>query len=252
MTIGAFESELESEAMYEAEAFYENVATAAQQGRSYRPLALLAMKAARAALSQGGAPDPEGEAEAEQMAAWESEGSYHETFNPRDAVPAVALMEHLGHAAAEAETQGESFAFLAPLLPLAAKALPLLAKSVLPKLLPKVAKVVTRVAPKLFKGLKGVAKTLRSNPAGKQLVRTLPQVMQRTVTDIARQAASGQNVTPQRAVQTLAKQTAQVLGNPRMVVQCVRRAATVDRKYHQTMSQCGRRPQAAPCPCSCR
>jgi hypothetical protein len=249
MSIGAFESELESEAMYESEAFYENVATAAQQGRSYRPLALLAMKAARAALSQGGAPDPEGEAEAEQMAAWESEGSYHETFNPRDAAPAAALMEHLGHAAAEAPSNGESFAFLAPLLPLAAKAI---AKSVLPKLLPKVAKVVTKVAPKLFKGLKGVARTLRSNPAGKPLVRTLPRVMQRTVTDIARQTAAGQNVTPQRAVQTLAKQTAQVLGNPRMVVQCVRSAATADRKYHQSMSQCGGRKQTAPCACSCR
>ncbi len=252
MSIGAFESELESESMYESEAFYENVAAAAQEGRAYRPLALLAMKAARAALSQGGAPDPEGEAEAEQMAAWESLGSYHETFNPHEAAPAALLMEHLGHAAAEAESNGESFAFLAPLLPLAAKALPLLAKSVLPKLLPKVAKIVTRVAPKLFNGLKGIAKTLRSNPAGKALVRTLPRVMQRTITDIARQTAAGQTVTPQRAVQTLARQTAQVLGNPRMVVQCIRRASTVDRNFHQSMSRCGAKPKPAPCGCSCR
>jgi len=251
MSIGTYEAEWESEGMYEAEAFYENVATAAEQGRTYRPLALLAMKAARAALSQGGRPDPEGEAEAEQMAAWESEGSYREAFNPHEAAPAAALMEHLGHAAAEAESNGESFAFLAPLLPLAAKALPLLAKSVLPKLLPKVSQVFTKVAPKLFQGLKGVARTLRSNPAGKQLVRTLPRVMQRTVSDIARQTAAGQTVTPQRAVQTLARQTAQVLGNPRTVVQCVRRAATVDRNFHQSLShRCG--PPQNTCGCSCR
>jgi hypothetical protein len=244
MSIGAFESELESEALYESEAFYENVATAARQGRRYRPLALLAMKAARAALTQGGAPDPEGESEAAQTAAWESGGSYRE-IHPREAAPAAALMEHLGHAAAEAESNGESFAFLAPLLPLAAKAI---ASKVLPKLLPKVANVVTRVAPRLFKGLKGVAKTLRANPAGKPLVRTLPQVMQRTVTDIARQTAAGQNVTPQRALQMLAKQTAQVVGNPQAVVQCVRRASAVDRNFHQSLANAAAVPQK---PCRC-
>jgi hypothetical protein len=242
MTIGAFETAFESDAMFESDAFYENVANAARQNRAYRPLALLAMKAARAALTEGGTPDPEGEQEALETAAWS--GSYRETFNGRDAAPAAALMEHLGHAAAEAESNGESFAFLAPLLPLAAKALPLLAKTVLPKVLPKVANIVTRVAPKLFKGLKGVAKTLRANPAGQPLVRTLPRVVQRTVSDIARQAANGANVTPQQAVQMLARQTAQVIGNPRMVLRCVQRAGSVDQKFHKAMS--------GPCNCTCR
>ena len=48
---------------WEAEAFMESVAEAARTGRRYRPLALAAMAAARAALSQGRIPDVESELE---------------------------------------------------------------------------------------------------------------------------------------------------------------------------------------------
>lgn len=245
MSIGAFEFETFSEASHEAGAFYENVAQAARTGQSYRPLALLAMKAARAALAQGGGSGAELELESEFESEWEaSPQSFAQSFLSHEAGPSATLMEHLGHAAAEAESNGESFAFLAPLLPLALKALPLAAKA-LPKILPKAASMISKVAPKLIKGVNAVAKTLRTNPASRPLVRALPKVVQQTAADLARQVAAGQKITPQTAARTLAKQTAQVLGNPQAVVQCVRRSQAIDRRFHQAVAA----PSAKPCHC---
>jgi hypothetical protein len=249
MSIGAFEYETLSEASHEAGAFYENVAQAARTGQPYRPLALLAMKAARAALAQGGGTGAELEFEFEFESEWEaSPQSFVESFLSHEAGPSATLMEHLGHAAAEAESNGESFAFLAPLLPLALKALPLAAKA-LPKFLPKAASLISKVAPKLIKGVNAVARTLRTNPVSKPLVRALPKVVQQTAADLARQVAAGKTITPQTAAQTLAKQTAQVLGNPQSVVQCVRRSQAIDRRFHQAVAAPSAAPSAKPCHC---
>src|SRR5690349_7996956 len=70
---------------------------------------------------------------------------------------ADAMLEHMGFAAAEAETEDEAAEGFLPLIPmLAAKALPLVAKigaKVVPKLagkvLPKAAKSFSRVVPRL-------------------------------------------------------------------------------------------------------
>lgn len=251
MSIGAFEYETLSESSQEGGAFYENVAQAARQGQPYRPLALLAMKAARAALAQGGGAGGELEFELESEAEWEtSPQSFVQSFTSHEAVPSVTLMEHLGHAAAEAESEGESFAFLAPLLPLALKALPLAAKA-LPKLLPKAASAISKVAPKLIKGVNAAAKTLRTNPVSKPLVRALPRVVQQTAADLARQVAAGKNITAKSAAQTLAKQTAQVLGNPQSVVQCVRRSKAIDRRFHEAVAGAAAAPfTGKPCRCA--
>jgi hypothetical protein len=248
MSIGVFESETFSDASHEAGAFYENIARAASNGQPYRPLALLAMKAARAALVEGGGKGGELEFELEAELEWEtSPQTFAQSFSAYEAAPASALMEHLGHAAAEAESNGESFAFLAPLLPLALKALPLAAKA-LPKLLPKAASLISKVAPKMIKGVNAVAKTLRTNPTTRPLVRAIPQVVQKTAADLAGQFARGQQITPQSAARTLAKQTANVLGNPQAIVQCVRRANAVDKRFHQAVAAPAR-PQK---PCVCR
>jgi hypothetical protein len=247
MSIGAFEYETLSEASHESSAFYENVAQAARQGQPYRPLALLAMKAARAALAQGGGAGGELEFELESEAEWEtSPQSFVQAFTSYEAVPSAMLMEHLGHAAAEAESEGESFAFLAPLLPLALKGLASKAIPMAMKLLPKAASMISKVAPKLVKGVNAVAKTLRTNPVSKPLVRALPKVVQQTAADLARQVAAGKNITAQSAVQALAKQTAQVLGSPQAVVQCVRRANAIDRRFHKAVAA-----PPAPKPCHC-
>jgi hypothetical protein len=234
--------------MNEMEAFYENVAEAARYGRKYEPLQLLAMKAARAALAEGngkgGELEFELELESEAEAEWEtSPAAFHQSYNAQAGAP-IAVMEHFGHAASEAESNGEAFAFLAPLVPWAMKAALPLAKLAAKKLLPKAVKIVAKVAPKLIKGVNSVARTLRGTNVGKPLVRALPRVVRKTATDIARQVSGGANVTPQSAVQTLARNTAQIIGNPRALMSCVQRSAAVDRQFHN-----GAAAGAAPCVC---
>lgn len=250
--------ELESPASrgnWESEAFLESVAEAARTGKRYRPLALAAMAAARAALSEGRVRDVESEWESEFEAEWEiSPGAFAQSFADHEAAPSAALMEHLGHAAAEAESNGEAFAFLAPLLPLALKALPLAGKVLGAgvKALPKVASTVAKVAPKIIKGVNAAAKTLRTNPATKGLVRALPQVVRRTTADLARQVAQGKPVTSQSAVRTLAKNTANVLGNPRTAVKTLRRAKKVDRGVDRAVQAAVGGNAAAASPCVCQ
>jgi hypothetical protein len=238
----------------EAEAFYESVASAARAGRSHAALGRMAMRAARAALVEGRGDGRESELYSLGEAEWEvSPAALHQSFLRGEAAPSATLMEHLGHAASEAESEGEQFAFLAPLLPLALKALPLAAK-VGAKLLPKAASLVAKAAPKLLKGVRGVAKTLASNPATKPLVQAIPQIVRKTTVDLARQVAAGKPMNSDIALRTLARDTAQVLGNPRAVVQTLARAKAADRSYHSrtgTPAPAGA-AAAKKCGCHCR
>lgn len=229
---------LEYETGLQTEAFYESVANAAKSGNKHRQLALLAMRAARAALVEGAkdnAGDPEAEGELFGLNEWEAAGPVHASFSMAEAVPARMMMEHLGHSAAEAESDGEAFAFLAPLLPMALKALPMVTK-VAAKALPKIFSRVSKVAPKLIRGVQGAAKTLRTNPVTRDLVRALPNVVRKTTADLAQQVANGQNVTGQSAVRTLAKNTAALLGDPSTVVQTIRTARNADQRVHRALA----------------
>jgi hypothetical protein len=151
---------------------------------------------------------------------------YESGLSESDRLFTDALMEHLGHMAAQTESEAEAEAFLGALIPLAAKFI-----------LPKLAPMLMRSAPNLIRGVTQVARTLRANPATRQLVRTLPNVVQNTVNNIARQAAQGRNVTPQAAVRTLATQTARVISNPRRSTQAYRRSRALDRRFHRHCTQ---------------
>ncbi|HEX6160005.1 MAG TPA: hypothetical protein VF111_07550 [Thermoanaerobaculia bacterium] len=240
--------EFEYETAQQSEAFYESVVTAARSGTRHRQLARTAMAAARAALIEGNkacAADAECEDEFFVEGEWESPAYYHQSFTLAEAIPSAMLMEHLGHGAAEAESDGEAFAFLAPLLPMAMKALPLIAKGAV-KFLPKIASTVMKVAPKVMKGMQGAAKALRTNPVTKPLVRALPNVVRQTTADIARQIAAGQPVTAQTAVRTFAKNTANVLSDPRRVVRAVNAAQKTDQRVHRALAAPPNAAAAAP------
>ncbi len=162
----------------------------------------------------------------------EYESEWEAEVNPQQRAYSGALMEHLAHAAATTESEAEAEAFIGALVPLAAR------------LLPRAAPALLRAAPNLVRGLAGATRVLRRNPATRPLVRTLPTVLRRTAANVARQTAQGRPVTPQRAVQTLARQTAQVIGSPRQCVQAYQRGRTLDRQYHR-MAGTAARPQAA-------
>jgi hypothetical protein len=158
---------------------------------------------------------PQSEFEAEYE--WEMEGE----LNPIRRVYPDALMEHLAHRAAEAESEAEAEAFIGALIPLAAR------------LLPRVAPAIMRAAPGLIRGVAGVARTLRRSPTTRPLVRAIPTIVRRTAANIAQQVGQGQPVTPQTAVRTLARQTAQVLSSPQQCVRAYQRARALDRRFHR-------------------
>ena len=163
--------------------------------------------------------EEEGEYEFEDE--WEGEFEYEGMANPLRRAYPDAMMEHLGHAAAEAETEAEAEAFIGALVPLAAG----LVRSAAP--------TVARSMPHLVRGLSTVTRMLRRNPTTRQLVRVIPTIASRTTRSLARQASHGRPITAQRAARTLAGQTAAVLSNPQVRSRAVRHSRALDRTYHQ-------------------
>jgi hypothetical protein len=149
------------------------------------------------------------------------EGHLEDEVNPIQRIYPGPLMEHLGHAAAQAENEAEAEAFIGALVPLAAQ------------LIPRAAPALMGAAPGLVRGLAGAARSLRSSSTTRPLVRTLPTVMQRTAASLARQAATGKSVTPQSAVRTLAQQTARVISSPQQATQAYQRSRAMDQRFHQ-------------------
>jgi hypothetical protein len=144
-------------------------------------------------------------------------------LNPPAAVLPAMLMEHLGHAAAEAEHEAEAEAFVGALVPLAAH------------LVPRAAPALMRVAPQLIRSAVGVGRALWRNPRTRPLVRSVPTIVTRTTRSVGRRAARGGQVTPQWAVRTLARHADRVLRDPRERRRVQRRSALVDRRYHQSV-----------------
>ncbi|WP_341731787.1 hypothetical protein [Microcoleus sp. EPA2] len=133
------------------------------------------------------------------------------------------LMEHLGYAAATAESEAEAEAFIGALLPLAAQ------------LIPQVAPAIMRAAPNLISGLAAATKNLRRSPSTRPLVQTLPTIVRRTAASINQQRAQGVPVTPQTAVRSLAKHTYGVLSSPQQANQALRRSRAINQRYQHEM-----------------
>ena len=161
----------------------------------------------------------ENEDELELEAEWEAE--YEANPLLRVYPDALMEMEHLGHAASEAESEAEAEAFIGALVPLAAR------------LVPKVAPALMKAAPRLIKQASNVTKTLRRDPSTRQLVRAVPQILQRTAQSLASQAAHGRSVTPMSALRTLNRMTTRVLRSPKMSRYAIRRSHALDRRFHR-------------------
>lgn len=242
------ELEFEWEGELESEEFFRRLAGLAQQAVRSPTLRRAAQVAARSAarsaagslggvgVALGGAARPAGaQAGAAGGAAlgriladllprqggpqreleWEAEA------NPIRRVYPDALMEHLGHRAAETPSEAEAEALMSALVPLAAR------------LAPRAAGAIMRASPQLARGVAGITRALRADPAMRPLLRTLPSVVTATARSIAQQAGSGQPVTPRRAVSTLAGQTARTLASPQRSVAAWQRSRALDRTYHR-------------------
>jgi hypothetical protein len=218
----------EAEGDGETEAFFENLAEYAVGGGGGRGaghaagLGRIGSLAYRAAVgSTGGVP-------LATLGLDGQDGEYFDRESGLVRLSPLVVMEHFGHAMTEAESETEAEAFLPFLIPLAAKALPMLAKAVLPRL----GSVVSRVAPRLMQSATRVMRTLRRNPRTRPLVRVMPTIVRRTMAGLARDVQQGQPVTPQRAVRRFAVDSRQVLTSPNACVEAYRRSRALDRRYH--------------------
>jgi hypothetical protein len=221
---GEWESEHEDED--ESEEFFGALASLASRALSNPTLRRVGLGAARAALQAGGRAlsDQTGGA-SNQISGYlqgllpqsEMEAELEDFADPyRRVYPNRSLMEHIGHAAAEAEDEDEAEALASSLVPLAARRAPALA----------------RATPQLTNAMAHVARQLRASPSTRPLVRALPSIVQRTAHTVNRQAAAGHRITPQRAVRALAHHTARTLANPRQLVHDYRRSQQLDHRHH--------------------
>ena len=152
--------------------------------------------------------------------------------NPITRAYAEAMMEHLGIVASEAEGEDESLAFLAPLVPLAAKALPTAIK-----MAPNVLNATAKVAPLIMQGVQGIGKSLLNHPDTKKMVNSLPSIVKSTVADIAQHVAKNGTITGNQALKYLAGETAKNLGSPQKLAQNYQKAKAGSRKYTQARQQ---------------
>jgi hypothetical protein len=249
--------EFEFEGELESEQFFGALANLARRGAGWiaapgSPQRRFALAAARQALNRGlpalgrwaagtngatvgtigadllGSLLPQQEYEAEL------EGEFE--VSPIRKIYPDAMMEHLGHAAAETHSEAEAEALAGAMIPLAAR------------VIPRAAPVLMRATPGLVCGISGVVHGLRRSPTTRPLVRVVPAIVRRTASSIAQQASRGAPVTPQTAVRTLARQTLRVLGSPQQSARAFRRSRVLDRHFHRT---CGPMARAVPACPSC-
>jgi hypothetical protein len=241
--------EFEYEGEFESEQFFGALANLARRGAGWlatpgSPQRRFALAAARQALNRGlpalgrWAAGPSG-ATAGTIGAdllgtllpqqeHELEGEFE--VNPMRKIYPDAMMEHLGHAAAETHSEAEAEALAGAMIPLATR------------IVPRAAPALMRATPGLVCGISGVVNGLRRSPSTRPLVRVVPAIVRRTALSVAQQAARGAPVTPETAVRALARQTLRVLGSPQQSATAFRRSRVLDRHFHR---MCGGMPRVS-------
>jgi hypothetical protein len=241
-----YASELEGDR--ESEQFFGSLANLARRGVGWltapgSPQRQLALTLARQAMNRGipalGRRLGVGQDAWRQAASWlggllpqqEYEWESELEISPIRKIYPDAMMEHLGHAAAETHSEAEAEALAGALIPLAAR------------VIPRAAPTLMRATPGLVCGVAGVVRSLHRNPSTRPLVRVVPTIVRGTAANIAQKTSLGAPVTPQAAVRTLARQTLRVLGSPQQSAQAFRRSRALDRQFHRSA---GIAPSVAP------
>jgi hypothetical protein len=218
------------EANGESEQFFGALANLGKRGAGWltapgSPQRQLALALARQALNQG-LPAVRQYA-GDRAASWltgilpQRECECESEISPIRKIYPDAMMEHLGHAAAETYSEAEAEALAGAMVPLAAR------------LVPQAAPTITSATPGLVSGVSAIMRSLRNDPALRPLVRVLPTIVRNTAVKLAQQSAPGAPVAPQTALRTLAGQTVQLLGSPQHSARAFRRSQALDRQLHQ-------------------
>ena len=163
----------------ESEQFFGALANLARRGVGWltapgSPQRQAALTLARQAINQG--LPALGQWGGGQAASWlggllpqqeyEWEGEFE--ISPIRKIYPDAMMEHLGHAAAEAYGEAEAESLAGAMIPLAAR------------VVPQAAPTLTRAMPAMVSGVAGVVRRLHRDPATRPLVRVVPTIVRRT------------------------------------------------------------------------
>jgi len=227
---GGYASELEGDR--ESEQFFGALANLARRGVGWlstpgSPQRQAALTLARQAINQG--LPALGRWGGAQTASWltgllpqqEYEWEGELEISPIRKIYPDAMMEHLGHAAAEAQGEAEAESLAAAMVPLAAR------------VIPQASRTLTRAMPGLVSAVSAVVRRLYRDPATRPLVRVVPTVVRRTGASIAQMNSRGVAVTPQETLRILARQIMRVLGSPQVSAQAFRRSRALDREFHR-------------------
>jgi hypothetical protein len=226
----------------ESEQFFGALSNLARRGAGWlttsgSPQRGLALSVARQALNRG--LPALGQWAGSQAASWlagllpqqEYEWESELEISPIRKIYPDAMLEHLGHAAAEAHGEAEAESLAGAMIPLAAR------------VVPQAAPTLMRAMPGLASGIAGVVRSLHSDPVTRPLLRVVPAIVRSTAANIAQNTSRGVAVTPQAAVRALGQQTLRVLGSPQASAQAFRRSRVLDRHFHRRAG-IGRSPGA--------
>jgi hypothetical protein len=244
---GAAAHEAAHEQEGEHEVFFNHLAAMGQRNGRSQALRRVALAAARAALRTQPAPPPgiEGELSGELEQELLAETEFEVSLQARTPAQLDAMLEHLGHTAAEAVNEQEAAERFLPLIPLAAKALlPLAAKALGPTVARLAPKIIGRVAPTLTRAVANTTRALFRSPTARPLLHALPRIARGTIAQLARRVSRGQRVDPRIALRTLAGQTYRTLSRPQALAQAYQRSLRADRLHHsRTRRLVGATPQ---------
>ena len=153
-----------------------------------------------------------GEFETRRRVRTRGEGEFEGARSARSGkIYADAMMEHLGHLAAESESEQEAAEHFLPLIGLAARnCCPLWRGRPRRRCAKRFRDRPGRGAhePRLTRGITTIAKRPLPAAGHPGLLRALPTIARRTVGSIAKQVARGRPLTARGAIRTLARQTA--------------------------------------------
>lgn len=143
-------------------------------------------------------------------------------FESESLAETAMLMEYLGHAATQTESEAEAAAFIGALLPIAAE------------IFPSAAPALIHSSPNLLRGLVGATRILRRDPATRSLVCTLPTILRRTAANMKRQISQGVPVTQRTSMISLAKEMHRILSSSEQTQQVVQRSQTARQRYGES------------------
>lgn len=223
---------------YEAEDYEAEYESEASLRLMLPVLAPHAIRAISQALKES---ELEGEAECELGSAEEFEMELEMELVDYEDVPEKLysgaseqlLMRQLAHAAAHSQSEAEAEAYIGGLASIALQSLPKVTARLAKgshhvnwnKVVPQAAQSVHSATPAMIKAVSRLVKKIRSHPATREVVHTMPVIMNGTVRSMARRVANGERITSRTAMHDLAANTANVLKSPRKTAKAMRSAS---------------------------